>query len=239
MMNGHDAGNFGIFDSLGAPLLCLLFILSLILTSGCVGEVGPTGAVVGGDGLVMVKRDSRSKLWVKPDHHLGRYDNVLVKRIGFGYKKGQKRLAPNDEERIKGMLKGVVATLTQGSPVGIVTEPGPCVVVLNIGLKDLSLRNQEFGGSTSSFVSSFGSATMIIEFVDSESEAVLVRLLSSRDLGGGTTTGRTGVDFRRLGRALSTIVAELNNELQKVVPDTTVRRETECHDGIYKLTGRG
>ncbi len=222
-----------------AGLLCVLGLAIAIGATGCASSQEPAEPEVTDEGLVMVRKTWRSNLWVKPDHHVGRYDNVMVGRIGFGYAKGQDRLAPEDEAAVGRMLEAVVVKLTEAGPVGIAKEPGPCVVTLNIGLRDLRLFNLQYADSTSSYVSSFGSTTLIMEFVDSTTDQILVRYVASRDLSGGSGKGKTGVDLKRLGRALGGMVRDMNSELQVVVPATTVRSETECNDGIYKLTGRG
>ena len=220
-------------------ILCSLLVPTLILTSGCAGTSTSEEAEISSDGLVMVRRTRRSRLWVKPDHHVGRYENVLLKRIGFGYGRGQDPLDPNQEAEVGRMLQRVVFALTESGPVGMSTEVGPCVVAINLGLKDLRLHSVDYSDSTTSYVSSFGSTTMIIEFRDSMTDVPLVRYVARRKLGGGSGSGKSGVDLKRLGRALGGMVADMNSELQTILPSTTVRPETECHDGIYKLTGRG
>jgi hypothetical protein len=177
---------------------------------------------------------------VKPDHHLGRYDNVMLDRVGIGYAPGQKPLDADQEAQIVKMLQTVIVSLTRDSPVGVAAEGGPCVVKINLGLNKLRLYDSEFTDSTSSYVSSFGSGTMIIEFVDSLSDTLLVRYVANRDLAGGSSTGgRSGIDLKHLGRALGGTIASMNDELARIVPTTTVRDATECNDGIYKMTGRG
>ena len=220
-------------------IVCSFLIPTLILTSGCAGPKTPKEPELSSDGLVMVRRTRRSRLWIKPDHHLGRYDDVLLKRIGFGYGRGQDRLDPDQEAEVGRMLQSVVLAIAQSGPVGMTTNVGPCVVAVNLGLKDLRLHAVDYSDSTASYVSSFGSTTMIIEFRDSITDVALVRYVANRKLGGGTATGKSGVDLRRLGRALGGMVANMNTELQTILPSTTVRSETECHDGIYKASGRG
>lgn len=221
-------------------VLCPILALSMIPLSGCTGASSSKEPEVTAEGLVMVRRTRRSHLWVKPDHHLGRYDNVLLDRVGIGYARGQKALDDEQEAQIAQMLQSVIVALTSAGPVGLTAEAGPCVVSINLGLKDLRLYDSKVRDSTSSYVSSYGSATMIIEFVDSISGVLLVRYVASRDLpGGGSTGNRRGVDLNRLGRALGGMVANMNNELRTIVPTTTNRPETQCNDGIYKLTGRG
>jgi hypothetical protein len=191
------------------------------------------------DGLQLVRSTPRSRLWVKPDHHIGRYDSILVTGIGFRYGSGQQRLDSGQEAKIGSMLQGAIRGITAGSPVGTSDKPGPCVVALRLGLKDIYLHIMQNTGSSVSFVSSFGSATMIVEFRDSTTDVPLLRYAANRGLGGGPGTGRIGAHLGKLGGALSKMVADMTTELRAIVPATTVRPNTECNNGIYKLTGRG
>jgi hypothetical protein len=226
--------------STGRLLLFALLLLLVVPTTSCTSTTSPKEPEMTSDGLLMVRRTRRSQLWVKPDHHLGRYDNVMLDRVGIGYAPGQKPLDADQEAQIVKMLQTVIVSLTRDSPVGVAAEGGPCVVKINLGLNKLRLYDSEFTDSTSSYVSSFGSGTMIIEFVDSLSDTLLVRYVANRDLAGGSSTGgRSGIDLKHLGRALGGTIASMNDELARIVPTTTVRDATECNDGIYKMTGRG
>jgi hypothetical protein len=176
---------------------------------------------------------------VKTDHHIGRYDDILVTGIGFAYGNGQDALSPEQEKQVGLMLKSAISKITEGGPVGQATEAGPCVVSIQLGLKDILLHIGETSGSSISFVSSFGSATMVVEFRDSLTDVPLLRYAANHGLGGGPGTGQMGANLGRLGRALGEMVTDMTTELQTIVPDTTVRSETECNNGIYKQTGRG
>ena len=239
------------FDHPGAPRLRARSTLVLLLIGGllaCTGADGPGGSSRVPDapemtpsGLALVRKTPRSMLWVRPDHHVGHYDDILIAGVGFTYGLGQTELEPNEEQKVRLMLIEAMEAFTEDpSPVGRAYKPGPCVVAIQLGLKDMRLHIDKSGGSGSStsFVNSFGSATMIIEFSDSRSNQVLIRYASHRGLGGGPGTGRVGANLPRLGRALGEMVTDMTNELQKITPTTTVRTETECNDGIYKLTGR-
>lgn len=197
------------------------------------------GAEVTGDGLVMVNQTPRSRLWVRPDHHLGHYDDVLVAGIAFAYAQGQQRLNATQEEQVGAMLVDVVNGITSDTPVGQAQAAGECVVALELALKDIRLHIGRSTGSQISFVSSFGEATMIVEFRDSMSDEALVRYAAHRGLGGGQGSGQMGANLGRLGRALGEMVTDMVTELQTIVPTTTERPETACNDGIYKMTGRG
>jgi len=192
------------------------------------------------DGLAMVRSTPRARLWVRPDHHLGRYDAIQVTGIGFQYGQGQTRLNDSQEEQVGEMLVDAIASITEGTPVGESATSGPCVVSLQVGLKDIFLHLGEASqGSSISYVSSFGSATMVVEFRDSTSQETLLRYAANRGLGGGPGTGQIGANLGRLGKALGRMVTDMTTELQTIVPDTTVRNESECNDGIYRMTGRG
>ncbi len=191
------------------------------------------------DGLVMVNETTRSRLWVKPDHNLGRYDDVFVAGIAFAYAQGQERLDSDQEAQVGDMLLKAVSGITEGTPVGQAENPGECVVALELGLKDIRLHIGQAEGSSTSFVSSFGEATMVVEFRDSLTDETLVRYAAHRGLGGGQGSGRMGANLGRLGRALGDMVTDMVTELQTIVPTTTERAETICNDGIYKMTGRG
>ncbi len=223
----------------------LAILLGLLACAGAENVDRPRAAVsaapaeLTSDGLAMVRSTPRSRLWVKPDHHLGKYDDILVTGIGFAYGKGQERLGDTQEQQVGEMLREAIAGITDDTPVGQADAPGPCVLALQLGLKDIYLHISETSGSSVSYVSSFGSATMIVEFRDSTTDATLLRYAANRGLGGGPGTGQIGANLGRLGRALGEMVEDMTTELQTLVPDTTVRPETECHNGIYKMTGRG
>lgn len=216
-------------------------------TLGCAGtETGSAKPRASGrvaqttsDGLELARSTKRSVLWVKPDHHLGRYDEVIVQVAGFLYANGQQPLDAAQEKEVGEMLAGTLSGLTTNSPVGLTKVPGPCVVVVNVGLKDLRLHTSEASGSSTSFVSSFGYATLVVEFRDSLSNTPLLRYMAARGLGGGPGTGQAGANLPRLGRTLGEIATEMVDELAKIVPSTTSKQAHECKDGIYALTGRG
>lgn len=227
--------------------VALLFSVALPLLLACAGDgtsstrpaVSSRVAQTTTDGLQLARSTKRSVLWVKPDHHLGRYDDVIVQVAGFLYAAGQPPLGPAQEKEVGEMLSGALAGITANGPVGVAKEPGPCVVVVNVGLKDLRLHTAEDSGSSTSYVTSFGSATLVVEFRDSLTDMPLLRFMAARGLGGGPGTGQGGANLPRLGRTLGEIVTEMVDELARIVPSTTAKQSHQCRDGIYALTGRG
>lgn len=238
-----------------APFSSILALAGLVpLLFACAGGSGGDASGGGGnapvrarpgvaqktsDGLELAKSTSRSVLWVKPDHHLGRYDEVIVQVAGFLYAAGQPPLDPAQEKEIGQLLAGALSEITANGPVRTTRTPGPCTVVVNVGLKDLRLHTASEAASTTSYVSSFGSATLVVEFRDSTTDTPLVRYMAARGLGGGPGTGQSGANLARLGRTIGEIAKEMVNELARIVPSTTAKQAHQCQDGIYALTGRG
>lgn len=239
-------------SSSAAQIIPLVLIVSLLVSCAATtpntdgSESRPAAdavkeaVVLTSDGLEMVRSTPRSKLWIRPDHHLGRYDDILVAGIGFVYGQGQAPLDDRQEEQVGAMLVKALGSITENGPVGEATTAGPCVVAIKLGLKDIHLHLGEASeGSSISYVRSFGSATMVVEFRDSTTDTPLLRYAANRGLGSGPGTGRVGANMGRLGRALGQMVTDMTTELQTIVPGSTNRPASECNDGIYKLTGRG
>ncbi|MBK7952312.1 MAG: hypothetical protein IPK00_27055 [Deltaproteobacteria bacterium] len=230
---------------IGSRVGALGIAIAASLVVACAGDGTPraSGRVAQktSDGLLLAKSTSRSVLWVKPDHHLGRYDDVIVQVAGFLYADGQRPLERDQEQEVGRILAGALAGITASGPVGVARVPGPCTVVVNVGLKDLRLHTagNDASGSSTSYVSSFGSATLVVEFRDSMTDTPLLRYMAARGLGGGPGTGQSGANLARLGETLGEIVTGMVDELAKIVPSTTAKRQHECKDGIYALTGRG
>ncbi len=240
--NARPRATAALLISMGLAAMFLMGCAANVPSGGELPHVAARGSEaveLTTDGLQMVSSRPRSKLWVRPDHHIGRYDDIMVAGISFSYGQGQAELDEGQENRVAEMLVKAIGVITKDSPVGKASDPGPCVVAVQLGLKDVRLHlGEAVDGSSISYVSSFGSATMIVEFRDSLTDTTLLRYAANRGLGGGQGTGRDGADMGRLGRALGKMVTDMTTDLQTIVPATTSRPATECNNGIYKLTGR-
>ncbi|MCP4908726.1 MAG: hypothetical protein GY910_27440 [bacterium] len=169
----------------------------------CHAQRPPANAWTPGNGLTAVDTQGRGLLLVRRDHPLGRYDDLLIERVGFRDREGQKWLSFPEEGRINSTPTSVVQS-TQDGTIGIVNGAGPCVLSVDFYLTDLELHDPSFiGGSMTSFVSSFGEATLIMELCDSMSETPLAHFLQRRRLGGGAANGGAGERLRRLGLVAS------------------------------------
>jgi hypothetical protein len=185
------------------------------------------------DGLMEVETYNQGQLFVKRDHHLGRYDDLMIDDVGFRWGPGEARLRDHDEDRIVGMLLGAIEGSHDGL-VGIATEPGPCVLAVNVYIKDLELRTPDWtSDATTSFVSSYGAATMVLELRDSTEQEPLARFIQRRDLGGGPEIMRRGASLGRLSHVISMALRDMSNQLRKVMPPTAGGLQaSECQGGM-------
>lgn len=213
--------------------LTIAILTASLVAVGC--AKAPEHPWVVRDGLIEVETYNRGQLFVKHDHHLGRYDNLMIDSVGFRWSRGEDRLRDHDEDRIIAMLLAAIQGSQDGS-VGIVTEPGPCVLAVNFYIKDLELRQpRSSANSTTSFVSSYGAATMVIELRDSMDQEPLARFIQRRDLGGGREMLRRGASLNRLGQVISMALRDMGNQLRKAMPPTSGSLVNECHGGMANV----
>jgi hypothetical protein len=223
----------------GRPTLWPIVVLALILALAAVGcAKPPEHPWVARDGLIEVETYNRGQLFVKRDHHLGDYDNLLIDNVGFRYGRDQERLNDGEEDRIVSMLLGAVQGSQDGT-IGLAGLPGPCVLTVNFFLKDLEFDTPEWSGrSETNFVSSYGAATMVLELRDSMDQEPLARFIQRRDLGGGRAMQTQSVSLQRLRHVMSYAIRDMGNQLRKVIPPTAgvsnVSKQ-QCRGGMSEV----
>ena len=218
------------------PAVALAFILMAIV--GCAKP--PEHPWVARDGLVEVETYNRGQLFVKRDHRLGEYDNLLIDHVGFRYGQGQSRLQDPDEDRIVSMLLGAVQGSQDGT-LGLTGSPGPCVLRVNFFLKDLELEHPESNiRAENGFVTSYGAATMVLELRDSLKQEPLARFIQRRDLGGGRVMQTQSMSLRRLRHVMAFALRDMGKQLRKVIPPTTNTaahsdRSSQCRGAMAQV----
>lgn len=188
------------------------------------------------DGLAKVPGPGPGTLFVKPGHPVGSYDAILLRpKVGFDYAAGQEPLPPHVERRIAermvfGLSRGVDAKFQPA------LDPDPCAVQLGLWLTNLRFYESLGKGSKTSYVNSYGQATLIFEFRDSMTDEPLIRYGQTARLGSGVDGGTaTGPDLRRLNRAIDVMLRNVGEKLQEVVPVTEEAGFESAHGCQGKL----
>ena len=213
-------------------------VLAISLAVGCASTPAdpPTPAAwAPEDGLVPVDTNGRGLLAIKPDHQLGRYDELLIEQVGFRYRDGQEWLPNREEDRIKSMLSSAIQGRQDGA-IGIASSIGPCVLAVRFCLKDLELFDLHARmGSRTSFIRSFGEATLVMELRDSMNDEPIARFLQRRELGGGATSGGHSASLRRLGSVIAVAMRDMGNQLREIAPPTAGGWDAECDGGMTRV----
>ena len=216
------------------PLQILGFVLLLFSALACAPR---TRAPVWDDqpGLVEVESPGSGRLFVNRAHEIGRYDDLYLYDVGFHYRDGQGRLGGADEDRIMAMLVSALEGEKDGA-IGVATHPGPCVLAVDYYVKDLELIDRTpWKGSISEFKRSLGSATLILELRDSESNVPVARFIERRSLGGGWWTGQRSEQLDRLDQAIKLAVSDMGAQLGRVTTPNRDRFDDRCEGTMTRV----
>lgn len=207
-----------------------LIVATAVLTTGC-SLLQPK---VSDDGLAKVSSRGPGSLYMKPNHPVGSYDDILVAKVGINYTQGQKPLPPETEQALfSRMIFGLQGGVD--TEFRLAQKPSPCTLELGLYLTNLSFYEADGQGSQTSFINSFGQATLVFEFRDSMTDEALVRYGQTSSLGSGVEGGARGPDIDRLNRALDRMLENVGRKLQDVVP---VAMEARSDAGCQGKIGR-
>lgn len=185
--------------------------------------------------LVEVKSYGPGRLFVNREHELGRYDDLYLNAVGFHYRDRQPRLGRADEDRITAMLVSAIQRGKDGA-IGIATHPGPCVLAVDFYAVDLEFADWTPGkGAVSTFRSSLGSATLVIELRDSQSNEPIARFTDRPTLGGGWWMGHRSEQLKRLARVIQLAVSDMGKRVWRVTSPTNPAIDDRCEGTMTKV----
>jgi hypothetical protein len=146
------------------------------------------------DGLAKVKGSKAKAAWMRPDFSLNGYSKIMLIGAGIEYRPVKKvpragsstasqfPLTEEQKERLRSVVSDAFKTaLAQSQQFTIVDQPGPDTLAIWGGLVDVvSFVPPDAVGRSNIYLSSVGEATLVIEIRDSESNAVLVRIIDRK-----------------------------------------------------------
>ena len=148
------------------------------------------------DGLYPIKKTHFDKAWASEDLDLTGYDKILFLPTGLHYRQvkpasgtrlgnSNRDFFPLDEKQ-KERLQTIASEefrkeFAKIERFEIVQEPGPGVLAVRGGIYDIVSRiPPDTAGRNDYYLSSLGGATLVLEFVDAQSNTVIARVVDSR-----------------------------------------------------------
>jgi hypothetical protein len=179
-------------------------------------------------------------LFVKPDHNIGGYDQILFQPMSVSYKRGRKALGKRDVAALRAALEDGPRERAELAGVPVASAPGPCAMSLTFYVADIELaRIASSAGTSSIFLNSMGEVTLIVEIRDSRSGEALLRFAQRRGLPGGRVLGapRAAVLYR-LQETLDIMLADFGAQLLEVIPRARPQPPVspECK-GLFRAMG--
>ena len=194
-----------------------IFTTALVaLLAGCVGtptiDTSPS-AKRSFDGLYPFEHTVFDHVWGRADLDLARYTQVMIEGAGIAYRDVEPSANPQSafrrgetEFHIPAEARARFAELVREAFTeelrelehwDIVTKPGPNTLLVRGALIDVvSHVPAERSGRGNVYISSVGEATLVLELMDSQSEAVLIRAVDrgvAQRMGGNAMTRANSV----------------------------------------------
>lgn len=181
--------------------LPIALVVGLALASACATERAATHPQprateeVSFDGLHRIENTRFSQVWIRTGTDFAGYTKLLVLPAEFTYKRPPTRnrmasdnFALNDRQmkRLRALLRDVFRDeLVEKGGWQIAEAPGPDVLLVQGGLLDMVVHvpppSPNTGALGGTFVSSYGEATLVMQFYDSETRQILGRIADRRE----------------------------------------------------------
>jgi hypothetical protein len=203
--------------------------------------IAPGESALGADGdeLERVAIRSPGVLSVRPDRPIGADDSFKLSRIDIRF--ARKRSSAADEERVREPIRAHLVRAMEATGLPIVERPDPCTRLVEVGVTEIELADPiSTSGSTTHFVSSWGTATLAQYLFDGETGVPLLRDAVRRKARGGTGSGLTGGrDWSSIEEMLDHMLRDAQTALYAALPIVDAPpQKPGCRGGIYELRKR-
>ncbi len=196
------------------PRSAAIFIF-VVLLSGCAAQ-GPTEATIATDelmthdGLYPVDNPRADAAWARPDADITGYSKIMLRGVGVQFRPGASSrvnrstsasdyyvVSPERKARLKEIFaERFREELAKSTHFTLVDETGPDVLLIRGELIDVvSYVPPERAGRYEIFLERIGEATLVLELIDSESDAIIARSVDRR------AAENVSRDFQRSNRA--------------------------------------
>ncbi len=215
-------------------ILCAVAIGAAMLLAGCsTSRTGPPELEQSEtyDGLAKVKNTAVSGAWMRPDFTLAGYTKIMLQGAGIEYRpvRPVNRMARSSasefpvtaeqQARLRTIVSDAFRTeLAQSQKFQLVDAPGPDVLTIWGGLIDVvSFVPPDPIGRGNIYLNSVGEATLVIEIRDSQSNAVLVRVVDRRaaDTPGTTQQSNSVTNWSEVQRLARSWATQLRTRLDE------------------------
>jgi hypothetical protein len=184
-----------ITDKTTLTTLALIAVLCTACTSNPTIDTS-SGAERSFDGLLPVKGARVDDAWAREDLDVSSYNKIMLQGAGIHYRPVKKSssyrasggsnggfpISEDKKKEVQEVLReAFLKELQKSTRFAFVTKPGPDVLTIRGGLLDVvSYVPPERIGRTDIYLSAVGEATLLLEMIDSESGAVLIRSVDRR-----------------------------------------------------------
>ena len=179
--------------------LTTLLLFTLSCSTMPFGDLFATQPLRSADDLVRIDADLPGLLDLREDHGIGSYDEFLIPDATLSYKRGSRILTKPAEEVFLSLLKQTLVDATKAADISIVTEPGPCVMEIDLAVVGMKLQ-------TRNRAKELADLTIVMEFRDSRSREPLLRYTTENRV----ENASKGVSDKQLQRGFDRIIADLN-----------------------------
>jgi len=160
--------------------LAMVLATVAIVSLGCGTTSGTGGAEsrdarTTHDGLVQVDIDGPGKLFLRENHGIGGYDEIVVVPSFLTYQRGSTHLDPELEKIYEVSLEQALVDAADAAHVPITYDVGNCVLKVGVGFVNVGL-------SRSSSADLLGEMTLVIEYQDSMSGESLLRYATDEEI---------------------------------------------------------
>ena len=175
-------------------------VVLLVAAAGCANQartvdVSASAEEMTHDGLYPVRGTIMDGVWARADLDVTAYNKVMLQSAGVQFRPVKSRpsvgrrssvsefpISEANKERFRDELtKAFLDEFAKAENFTVVTEPGPDVAILRGALIDVvSFVPEERIGRYDIYLDRVGEATLLLEFIDSQSEAVLIRAIERR-----------------------------------------------------------